>query len=516
MQTNVSGSWLRHLFNCTPDSRRACQGRCCCSSKGQTLISLLPAEVTRFEQAGKPTKDGLLLPDPQTGRCPFQDLDGTCAIHDSKPFGCATAPFTLSELNTLIQRHRYLGMPCHGHGQPAYITFRPSLDRIYGKEEAARICALLATGADRVDATMADEIYEQLKYLDKLKKTQALVGAAPAGAPMTVTNKLPGYGAWIRDQRRAKHWSQKLLAQKLGITEIRVSYLEREHLGVDPTWLAQLEQLFGAKAVVDPQAQRAPVKHSQRILLGYDRWITNQRNAKGWSLADLHRQAGAGFSVTTLGRWVKGDGGPRPAQLAHLETVFNSKAPTPAEAPAPAVTVQSLSLPKRQPNGRFYGFGPWIKQQRQQRHWTQSELVKQAGWPYQSGIVGRWEQGKRPILGKQLTKLEQLFQQAAIPMTKASAAVASVPIVPAPAPSPSTGADELETAARQWVKQLDELTAARARTKALVQTLSARPFGAAYDSPQFKELLDLKLAERGLELQVATSRQQLVGAVLVP
>lgn len=171
VKINISSKWARHLFNCTPEYiKKHCRGRCCQGSD-KILISLLPEEVTAQREAGHKTQNGLLLPDPGTGKCPHKLPNGLCAVHGTalKPFGCIASPFTLSAGNTLIIRNRYSRMKCHGQGKPAYETFRASLDLILGKEQAERVCEHLAARRGDIEAEITREIYDNIRYLDGLK-----------------------------------------------------------------------------------------------------------------------------------------------------------------------------------------------------------------------------------------------------------------------------------------------------------------------------------------------------------
>ena len=167
----VSGKWARRQFSCTPEYITAtCWGKCC-QGADCTLISLMPDEAQQQREASHEVSGGLLQPDATTKQCPHKQLDGLCAVHGTplKPFGCIASPFTLNDNGTLICRHRYIFMPCHGSGEPAYKTFRASLDLIFGGAEAARICERLDAGDEDVRATMPGDSYAALRYLDGLK-----------------------------------------------------------------------------------------------------------------------------------------------------------------------------------------------------------------------------------------------------------------------------------------------------------------------------------------------------------
>lgn len=168
----ISGSWLNHYFTCNKDFILSeCRGRCC-RGTGRTLISLCKDEESWHLQNGQKVLGGILQPS-NKGKCPYQLDNGLCALHGTanKPYGCIASPFTLQRGNTLIVRHRFSRLKCHGKGLPAYITFRASLDLLFGQKEAARICGELDAGKVKITGLMARENYEKLIYLDGLKHT---------------------------------------------------------------------------------------------------------------------------------------------------------------------------------------------------------------------------------------------------------------------------------------------------------------------------------------------------------
>lgn len=168
---HVSSKWARHKFPCQPDYITAnCKGRCC-EGSDRIMISLLPEEAERHEAQGFAVQDGFLQPNPSTGLCPHKLPNGLCRAHgtDMKPFGCIASPFTLNKSNTLVIRHRYSQLKCHGQGEAAYKTFRASLDLIFGEDESARICAVLDEEANTITASMPRDAFNKLEYLDGLK-----------------------------------------------------------------------------------------------------------------------------------------------------------------------------------------------------------------------------------------------------------------------------------------------------------------------------------------------------------
>ncbi len=176
----ISTAWMRHKFMCSEHYiLNKCNGRCCEGGNHKTLITLLPFEVEREKcMSGVVVSNGRIVADPKTKKCPHKLSNGFCALHTQglKPLGCIFSPFTLNRNDTLIVRKRYLTMNCHrkpdsNEGQPAYITFRKSLDTIFGYNEAERICNNLKVDNSKfIYGKMPLFIYAALHYLDDLKK----------------------------------------------------------------------------------------------------------------------------------------------------------------------------------------------------------------------------------------------------------------------------------------------------------------------------------------------------------
>ena len=184
----ISSKWANHKFNCCVDYIKSqCRGRCC-EGADRILISLLPEEVLIQEAAGYKTHEGLLLANPETGKCPHKQTDGLCAVHGTKlkPFGCIVSPFTLNNSDTLIIRNRYSMMKCHGEGEPAYRVFKASLDLILGEEQSDEICSKLDGGSGDIEATIAKETYNKIKYLDSLKHNMLIIPDAEQKMPLWI------------------------------------------------------------------------------------------------------------------------------------------------------------------------------------------------------------------------------------------------------------------------------------------------------------------------------------------
>lgn len=176
IEVKISNKWLKHKFQCNEEYITThCHGRCR-EGTNKVVISLLPEEAEAMIKQGYNVIDGLLQPNNETGKCPFKKASGLCGIHDSdlKPFGCIASPFTLNNANTLIIRNRYSLLKCHGSGEPSYITFKSSLNLIFGIKEADKIVDTLKTSDNDFMAKMPYSSYKNLKYLDSLKHKNIL------------------------------------------------------------------------------------------------------------------------------------------------------------------------------------------------------------------------------------------------------------------------------------------------------------------------------------------------------
>ena len=177
VEVKISSKWMRHLFPCFPEYiTKKCNGRCCEGSNGKTMISLLPHEQLSHEENGYKVVDGLLQADETTGKCPHKKENGLCGVHGTseKPFGCIASPFTLNKDDTLIIRHRYSRLKCHGcaEGEPAYRTFKSGLELLFGNEETENITRHLDNGGGDITVKMPYKAYQNLLYLDGIKKQE--------------------------------------------------------------------------------------------------------------------------------------------------------------------------------------------------------------------------------------------------------------------------------------------------------------------------------------------------------
>ena len=174
IDVKVSEKMARLLFHgCDEDYvENVCHSSCCDSttSESGTLITIHPAEQEKIEKHGGVVVGGMLQP--INRKCPFKDGRSLCMLHntDAKPFGCIASPFTLNDNSTLIVRNRYRLLKCYGDGgKPAYVVFRTSLDLIFGKIEAERICVHLDSGGGDIIAKMPLSSYKMLIDNDNIK-----------------------------------------------------------------------------------------------------------------------------------------------------------------------------------------------------------------------------------------------------------------------------------------------------------------------------------------------------------
>tara|TARA_R100000049_G_C1925092_1_gene69623 strand:+ start:194 stop:718 length:525 start_codon:yes stop_codon:yes gene_type:complete len=165
----ISKKWLLHKFPCSVDYiKNVCHGRCC-QGTGRILVSLLPEEQEYHRKMGKKVEKGLLQANIRCV-CPYKRVDGLCDIHYiNKPFGCVVSPFKINSNNTLIMRHRYTKLKCHGTGEPAYKKFRNSLDLLFDESEGKSICDRIEENCTNIHAYIDDEVYNELKYLEGVK-----------------------------------------------------------------------------------------------------------------------------------------------------------------------------------------------------------------------------------------------------------------------------------------------------------------------------------------------------------
>ena len=176
----VSVKWMRAPFKpCEPNYiKRVCKGRCCESSKGAAIVSILPDEVGRINDYGAGVKGGLINTE---GRCPFKTDDHLCSIHGDRqePWGCKASPFVINDNDTLVIRHRYIHFPCYNASgsKPAYISHRRALEVVVGAANAASIAArMLCNTQSDFKITIHSNNYKRMTYKQQTSKGGARHG----------------------------------------------------------------------------------------------------------------------------------------------------------------------------------------------------------------------------------------------------------------------------------------------------------------------------------------------------
>ena len=175
MKVHISPVQMRQRFHgCTPEYIANVCHSSCCNAPTKPLgvfVAITTKEQAAVEARGGVVIDHLLQPREGERICPFKTDACLCSLHftPDKPVGCIVSPFTLTTKDTVIVRNRYRLLKCYkddrdGPAPPAYVAFRASLDRAFGKAEAARICDILddGWGDERFTAEMLDEVYETL------------------------------------------------------------------------------------------------------------------------------------------------------------------------------------------------------------------------------------------------------------------------------------------------------------------------------------------------------------------
>jgi Fe-S-cluster containining protein len=175
VRVRVSSKLLKTRFvDCNVQHvKDVCKGSCCFNSKSILNVTIAPREEAYIKKHGVEVKDGFLQPRQGEKRCPFQRENGLCKIHKTKPIGCAISPFNLNRYNIVVVRYRYLCMNCHINGtKPAYKVFRKSLDIMFGKKEAARICELVQNTDAILDAYMFGDVWQDLNFNSERRRTK--------------------------------------------------------------------------------------------------------------------------------------------------------------------------------------------------------------------------------------------------------------------------------------------------------------------------------------------------------
>lgn len=235
VMVKVSAAQARQLFHgCTPDYiRDVCHGACCRSKSqpGGILVVVHPSEAAAVAAAGANIDDGRIVP--EGGRCPYQQRDTElCGVHgtDAKPFGCIASPFTVNDAGTLIVRNRYRLLKCFkddrdGPPPPAYVAFRGSLDRIFGDDVAAELCAHLDAGGGDITLPVSRATWQMLRDNDAAKH-----GTPPAGGA--------GTARW--DVGDSAEWVETLEPESADLIFTCPPYYDLEEYSADPADLSTM------------------------------------------------------------------------------------------------------------------------------------------------------------------------------------------------------------------------------------------------------------------------------------
>jgi hypothetical protein len=62
-------------------------------------------------------------------------------------------------------------MKCHGHGDPAYLSFDNAMNLIFG-DQVEDVRRQLAAGDDRITVAIDAQVYENLMYIDSVRITE--------------------------------------------------------------------------------------------------------------------------------------------------------------------------------------------------------------------------------------------------------------------------------------------------------------------------------------------------------
>ena len=136
-------SFMLKFIPCGPECiSKGCVSKCC---DAPTHPDGMRVHVSKSEAAvlkklyGTKTKNGFIQPKEGCRVCPFKLENYLCGLwqNPARPFGCIVSPFALNKNNTLIIRNRYKLLPCYDseNGQPAYITFRSSLEALFKEDQ---------------------------------------------------------------------------------------------------------------------------------------------------------------------------------------------------------------------------------------------------------------------------------------------------------------------------------------------------------------------------------------------
>jgi transcriptional regulator with XRE-family HTH domain len=99
-------------------------------------------------------------------------------------------------------------------------------------------------------------------------------------------------GEWLGDKRTERGWTQRQLADKLGVTDITISYWENGHSYPQPANLQAIQSLLGEVPAFAKDAERSE-EDSTTTPIGA--WLRNTRLSKGLSQVELAERAGVSY-----------------------------------------------------------------------------------------------------------------------------------------------------------------------------------------------------------------------------
>jgi len=133
----VSVKWLTKKLECTEESRKICDGKCCklpnmYAFYTEEEIEKLPPERRQYLEWDE--KEGMYrvkkYPD---GVCMFIDM--CLANPDMKPAFCTLYPLKIDKYgNLVLHRWAVLHCPNYGKGEEIWKGFRDALVKVYGED----------------------------------------------------------------------------------------------------------------------------------------------------------------------------------------------------------------------------------------------------------------------------------------------------------------------------------------------------------------------------------------------
>ena len=152
-------------------------------------------------------------------------------------------------------------------------------------------------------------------------------------------------GEWLRDRRIEQDWTQKQLADKLGVTDITVSNWENCHSYPNPANLQTIGSVLGRMPAFAGGVERS---EEDRTTTPFGAWLRNARLSKSLSQAQLAERSGVSdiaISYIETGRTRS----PWPSTVQGLEAALGVTASEEVESSIEAEQEVAEGL------GEFYG-----------------------------------------------------------------------------------------------------------------------------------------------------------------